>query len=272
MSASPLLFGVPAEVLVALALASLLSGLVGTVVVLRRLVALGGGIAHAAFGGVGLAILGGVDPRWGGAAVAVAAAAALAPMGSERMHRQDAGIGVLWAIGMAVGMLLVAGAGGEHEVEELLFGDLGRVHGSDLALLAALAVVVALAYAIFGRELAAVAFDEEHARLRGLPVGWISFALLLVVALAVVALLGLVGIVLAIAMLAIPPLVALRLFRSLPSIVVGAVVVGLAMSVAGVALAARFALPAGPSIILAGAAALALAQAVPRRAVRSGAR
>lgn len=256
------------ETLVAVALASLLSGLVGTVVVLRRLVSLGGGIAHAAFGGVGLALATGFDPRLGAAAVAVAAAAILAPLGRDRIARQDAVIGVLWSIGMAVGMLLVSGATDDHAVEELLFGDLGSVRRSDLAILGALVLAVAATIALFRRELAATAFDDEHARLRGLPVGWLSFALLLLVALSLVALLSLVGIVLAIALLAIPPLVALRLLRALPAIVALAIAVAFLMSIAGLALAERFALPAGPAIILVGGVLLLVARAVPRRGVR----
>jgi zinc transport system permease protein len=265
----PMLFlGVSRDAFCAVALASALSGLVGTVVVLRRLVSLGGGIAHAAFGGVGLALVAGIDPRFGGAVVAVAAAAALSPLGRERILRQDAVVGVLWAIGMAVGMILVSGAGGDHDVEELLFGELTAVRAADLWLLGGMVAVVIAAFALVGRGLAATAFDEEHARLRGLPVGWLSFALLLLVALSVVALLTLVGVVLAIAMLAIPPLVALRLFRSLPAIVAGGTGIALLMSVSGLAVASRYAIPAGPAIILAGGLLLGLAQAVPRRTVR----
>jgi len=256
------------EVLVAVALASLLSGLVGTVVVLRRLVSLGGGIAHAAFGGVGLALATGFDPRLGAAAVAVTAAAILAPLGRDRIARQDAVIGVLWSIGMAVGMLLVSGATDDHAVEELLFGDLGSVKRSDLVILGALVLIVAVTMALFRRELAATAFDDEHARLRGLPVGGLSFVLLLLVALSLVALLSLVGIVLAIALLAIPPLVALRLFRALPAIVCAAISIAFLMAIAGLALAQRFVLPAGPAIILVGGLLLLIARAVPRRAVR----
>ena len=256
------------ETIVAIALASVLSGLVGTIVVLRRLVSLGGGIAHAAFGGVGLALALGFDPRLGAAAVAIGAAAVLAPVSRERIARQDAVIGVLWAVGMAVGMLLVSGAAGDTQVEELLFGDLGAVQRSDLAILGGLVVLVAAAIALFRRELAATAFDDEHARLRGLPVGLLSFALLLLVALSVVGLLSLVGIVLAIALLAIPPLIALRLFRSLPAIVLGGMAIAFLLSVAGLAVGQRFHLPAGPAIILLGGVLLSLAQLAPRRVLR----
>ena len=268
VDAGATLAGVPSETWLALALASVLSGLVGTVVVLRRLVALGGGIAHAAFGGVGLALYAGFDPRIGAAAVAVGAAAVLAPLGKEKIARQDAFIGVLWAVGMAIGMLLVSGAGGDHSVEELLFGDLGSTGRGDLLVLASLVAVVVLTMLLLRRELAATAFDDEHARLRGLPVGWLSFALLLQVALSLVALLSLVGIVLAIALLAIPPLVALRLFRSLPTIVGGGMGIAFVLSVGGVAIARQTDLPAGPAIILLGGALLALSRFVPAPASR----
>lgn len=256
------------EAVVAIALASILSGLVGTIVVLRRLVSLGGGIAHAAFGGVGLALAAGLDPRLGAAAVAVGAAAVLAPLGKERIARQDAVIGVLWAVGMAAGMLLVSGASGDQEIEALLFGDLESVRESDLVLLGGWVLLVAAAIALFRRGLAATAFDDEHARLRGLPVGGLSFALLLVVALSVVALLSLVGIVLAIALLAIPPLIALRLFRSLPAIVLGSIAIAFLFSLAGLALGHRFHLPAGPAIILVGGLLLLLVQLAPRKKLR----
>lgn len=261
--------GAPPAALAAALLASLLCGFVGTVVVLRRLVALGGGIAHAAFGGVGLAMLLGFDPRLGAGAVAVFAAAALSPLRRERLARQDAAIGVLWSVGMAVGMLLLAGtAHGDMDVEAILFGDLAQVRAQDLAVLAGLVFAMIGALLLFGRELIATAFDDEHAQLQGLPVGALSFVLLLIVALAVVALLSLVGIVLAIALLAIPPLVALRLFRSLPAIVAGGCAVGLALSVGGLALSSRLGTPAGPTIILLGGILLGLIQLWPRRALR----
>ncbi|MEO8275727.1 MAG: metal ABC transporter permease [Thermoanaerobaculia bacterium] len=262
-------FGVSGTALAAALLASLLCGFVGTVVVLRRLVALGGGIAHAAFGGVGAALFLGFDPRWGAAAVATIAAAALSPLRSERLARQDAAIGVLWAVGMAAGMMLLSGvAHDDAQVESILFGDLARVRTGDLAMLGGLALAMIAVLVLFRRELIATAFDDEHARLQGLPVGALSFVLLLIVALAVVSLLTLVGVVLAIALLAIPPLIALRLQRSLAAIVATGCGVGFVLTVGGLALSARLQTPAGPTIVLLGGGALGLLQILPRRAVR----
>jgi zinc transport system permease protein len=269
---SSTIVGLPAASVAAAALAALVCGLVGTFVVLRRLVALGGGIAHAAFGGIGAGVVLGFDPRLGAAAVAVAAAGFLARLPRERSDRQDALIGVLWAVGMATGMLLLAGsAAADADVERYLFGDIGAVRRSDLATLGALVLAVLGVYVWRGRELVAIAFDPEHARLQGLPVGALSLLLMALVALSVVALLQLVGVVLAIALLAIPPLVALRLCRSLRAIVACGALVAFAISVAGLALAQSTAWPSGPSIVLVGAAALALSRLVPLRSRRAGA-
>ncbi|HLF56825.1 MAG TPA: metal ABC transporter permease [Thermoanaerobaculia bacterium] len=270
-SGVPALFGLPAVQVVAVALASLLCGFVGTFVVLRRLVALGGGIAHAAFGGIGIAVVVGFEPRFGAAAVAVGAAALLAGLPRERSDRQDALIGVLWAVGMALGMVLLAGApAGDSDVEGYLFGDIATVDRADVVTLAALVAIVLVVHARFGRELVATAFDPEHARLQGLPVRGLTLLGLLLVALSLVALLEMVGVVLAIALLAIPPLVALRWLRGLPAVVAGAIVVAAAMSLAGLALGASAGWPAGPTIVLVGGAALVLSRLAPARATRAG--
>lgn len=261
----------PAALAAALA-ASVLCGAVGTLVVLRRMVALGGGVAHAAFGGIGAALRLGFDPRLGAAAVAVVVAAVLSPLRRDRVERHDALIGVLWAVGMAAGMILIAGAsGGEVDVEGALFGDVAAVRASDVAVLAALDLAVLAMFAWRGREIVAVAFDLDHARLRGIPAGLWSFVLNLLVALSVVALLALVGVVLAIALLAIPPLAALRLCRGLRTAMVAAGAIALATTVAGLAIAARWDLPAGPAAVLVAASALGLVHLVPRRSVRPAA-
>jgi len=253
------------EAFLAAALSSLLCGIVGTFVVLRRLVALGGGVAHAAFGGIGLALVFGFDPRFGALGVAVLSAAFLALRRSGEPDRQDALIGVLWAVGMAAGVWLLAGLPvSDAGVEGYLFGDIASVHRADLWLLAGIALAVVLAVAVFGRELLAIAFDPEHARLRGLPVAALNFLALLLVSLSVVALVGLVGIVLAIAMLTIPPLIALRLFRSMPAILLAGAAAGLTISLSGLALADRLGRPPGPAIVLVGIALLGLSRLVRR--------
>lgn len=255
--------------LTAAALASVLAGVVGTFVVLKRLVAISGGIAHAAFGGLGIAWWAGVEPRLGAIAVAALSAVGLGFLEGERARRQDAAIGVLWAVGMAVGLVFLHWTPGyAPNLLGYLFGNILLVTPADLVLAGMADLLLLALLALFGRELVAVAFDEEEARLQGLPVRLYSIVLLLLVALSVVVLLQLVGIVLVIALVTVPPLVAQRLVRSLAATMVVSVGVALLVSVGGLLAAYRLDLPSGPVMVLLGAALLGGVQLMPRRSAR----
>jgi len=256
--------------LLAAALASVLAGVVGTFVVLKRLVAISGGVAHAAFGGLGVAYWAGVSPRLGAVAVAALSAIGLGFLDGERARRQDAVIGVLWAVGMAIGLVFLHWTPGyAPNLLGYLFGDILMVTPADLLLAAASDVALLALLALVGRELVAVAFDEESARLQGVPARFYSILMLLLVALSVVVLLQLVGIVLVIALVTIPPLVAQRLVRSFVGSLLAAVAVALVVTVGGLLAAYRLDLPSGPVMVLLGALLLGAAQLVPRRAVRA---
>jgi len=266
---APLQFEFMRHAVMAAVLASVLAGVVGTFVVLKRLVSISGGVAHAAFGGLGVAYWAGIEPRTGAVAVAAAAAMGLGFLDGERARRQDAAIGVLWAVGMAVGLVFLhLTPGYAPDLMGYLFGDILTVRPTDLAVAAAVDFGVLALLALVGRELVAVAFDEEAARLAGVPVRLYAIVLLLLVSLAVVVLLQLVGIVLVIALLTIPPLVAQRFARSLAGTMAAAVAVALVVTVGGLLLAYALDLPSGPAMVLLGAALLGLSQLVAPRAVR----
>lgn len=259
--------------LLAGALASVLCGVVGTFVVLKRLVAISGGVAHAAFGGLGAAYWAGLEPRLGAVAVAAASAVGLGILDGKRARGQDAAIGVLWAVGMAVGLVFLhLTPGYAPNLLGFLFGNILLVSPADLWLAAGADLVVLALLGLYGKELVAVAFDEECARLQGVPVRLYSILLLLLVALSVVVLLQLVGIVLVIALLTIPPLIAQRLARSLAATVATAIAVGLGLTVGGLLVSYRLDLPSGPTMVLLGAVGLGLVQLRRPGAVRPAAR
>jgi zinc transport system permease protein len=258
------------DALVAALLASVLCGVVGTLVVLKRMVSIAGGVAHAAFGGLGVAYWAGADPRLGALAVAALSAVGLGFLDRERVRRLDAAIGVLWAVGMAVGLVFLHWTPGyAPDLLAYLFGNILLLTPSDLALAAVAVAAVLGLLAWRGRELVAVAFDEEAARLQGLPTRAYGILLLTLAAVSVVVLLQLVGIVLAVALLTLPPLIALRLARSIAGVVVTATAVCLALTVGGLLLSFALDLPSGPVMVLAGAVALGVAQLVPRRSTRA---
>ena len=252
-------------------LASVLCGIVGTFVVVKRLVFLAGGVAHAAFGGLGVFYFLGADPRIGAVATAVLAAVALANPGAAgatpaaRNRSRDALIGILWAVGMAVGVVFVARVPGyAPNLMAYLFGDILTVSALDVALTSGVTVLVALFFVLYFKESVAVAFDEEYAAVQGVPVRRVRIVLMVIIALTVVFLLQLVGLVLVIALLSIPPVIALRLAKSFPGVVAWAIGIGAVMTQGGLALSYLYDLPSGPAIVLLGTALLLVVDLVGR--------
>jgi zinc transport system permease protein len=247
-------------------LASVLCGVVGTFVVVKRLVFLGGGISHAAFGGLGVCFYYGVEPRLGAAAVAVASALVLGGAGGrprERSH--DALIGVLWAVGMAVGIVFLHRTPGfAPNLTTYLFGNILTVGRSDVLLTLGLVAAVLALLGLYFKELVAVAFDEEFAELQGVPVDRVRVLLLVVTALAVVFLIQLVGIVLVMALLTIPPLVSLRLVHRFGAVMLLSTAVGALMTTGGLVVSYALDVPSGAAIVLLGAALLAVVDAATR--------
>lgn len=250
-------------------LASVLCGVVGTFVVVKRLVFISGGVSHAAFGGLGICHYLGVDYRWGAGAVAIASALSLAGAGHGRGRSHDATIGILWAVGMAVGIVFLhLTPGYAPDLQTYLFGNILTVTAADVRLTFALVVALLVLLALFWKELVAVAFDEAFAAVQGVPVRLVLAALMVAVALTVVFLMQLVGALLVIALLTIPPALALRLVNGFLAVMVTATIAGAAMTVGGLVVSYAFDLPSGPAIVLLGAALLLLADARQRLARR----
>ena len=240
--------------LLAALLASVLCGVVGTFVVVKRLVFVSGGISHAAFGGLGVCYFFGIDFRWGAGAAAVACALALARSGQGRGRSHDAVIGMLWAVGMAIGIVFLhASPGYAPNLMTYLFGNVLTVGGRDVAATAGLVAVLLVAVAAFWKELVAVAFDEAFAAVQGVRVRLVTTLLMVAVGVSVVFLLQLVGSILVIALLTIPAALALRLVSGFGAVMATAVAAAAAMSTAGLGLSYSFDLPSGPAIVLVGA-------------------
>lgn len=252
-------------------LASLTCGIIGSYVVTRRMASISGGLSHAAFGGLGLAHLLGFDPAWGASGFAVACGAALSLL-SQRNRSMDTMIALLWAVGMALGMVFLSFSPGyTADLMSYLFGSILFVPPHYLVLLAILDVVILLLVGVFFRQLQAVSFDEEYARVVGLPVTILHLMQMVLISLAVVALIQVVGVVLVIALLTIPAMIARQWTDRLGHMMILASVLGAACCTAGLfgawwlSTAEHVNVPTGPVIILI-AATLYLASFLARRA------
>lgn len=236
-------------------LAAVGCGLIGPFVVVRRISSLTGAIAHAVLGGMGIALYLGRSPLAGAVVAAVAAALLVGWVGLVRREREDALIGAIWATGMALGVVFIAKTPGyDTELLSYLFGsvlmvDAGQLHGM-LLLDAVIAATLALLY----RPLVAVSFDEEMARLRGLPVTALQLLLLVLVSLTVVLMIRVAGLVLVLALLTLPSAAAGHWARSLGGMMVAATLFGAAAAAGGLLLSYGPDLPAGATIVLTAAA------------------
>jgi len=257
------LLGLPfvQRMLVAGLLASVACGIVGTLVVVRRIVFISGGIAHTAFGGIGLAYYlqdrlawTWFEPTWGAALFAMGAAAVVAAPQLRRRLREDSTIGVLWVVGMALGVLLL-GLVDRTRVQvqdpvSLLFGNILLIDTHDLWLMAALVAVILLAVVLLFKDLQILTFDEEFARLSGVHVPFTNLLLLVLISLTVVVLIKVVGVVLVIAMLTIPAAIAGLAVKNLRAMMVLAVVIAIITTLGGAILSLILDLPPGATIVL----------------------
>lgn len=247
-------------------LVSIACGVVGTYVVVRRMVFISGGVSHATFGGIGLAYFLGFNPMVGALVFAVSAAMAMGVV-SRRMHlSEDTGIGVLWATGMALGVVFVGlSEGYAPDLFSYLFGNILTVRSNELLMMLVLNVIIIVTVIAFYKEFAAISFDEEFSRAEGVPTGTLNMVLLGLIALTIVMVIRVVGIVLVIALLSIPPAIARQYTHRLSTMMLLAIGVGVLLSVGGVALSYVMDLGSGATIILLGGVVLLLVMLERRR-------
>ena len=244
---------------IAIVLASVAAGIAGTLAVTHRMVSLGGGLAHSAYGGVGLAFLLGWAPLPVTVVFTLAIALLMAFLQERSPERSDTLIGVVWALGMAFGILCVdLSRSYAGDLMSVLFGSLLAIPRSDLWALAALDVALALFAWKFRRELLALAVDPEFAEVAGFPARTFRLALLVLLSLTVVLLMRVAGLVLLVAFLSIPGALAVRWTRSMGRAMWMATGLVLAFGLSGLALSWAFDLSTGACVIaVAGTAYLA---------------
>lgn len=238
-------------------LVSIACGVVGTFVVVKRISSISGGLSHAAFGGVGLGHFLGISPMLGAAGFCLLAACGIGAVYRTRQEALDSLISMVWSLGMALGMLFIAFTPGyAGELTSYLFGSILFVPPEYLSIVLMLDALVLFLVAAFFKELHAVSFDEEFSEIVGLPVGWLFTLLLCLSALVVVVLIRIAGVILTIALLTTPAVIARQWCHSLPRMMVVACTITAFSNVMGLFLAfwlsARWGVeaPTGPLIIL----------------------
>jgi zinc transport system permease protein len=202
-------------------------------------------------GGMGIAYFLGKSPISGALVAALAAAWVIGWVSLRWRQNADTIIAALWSVGMAVGVIFISKTPGYNvDLMSYLFGNILMIPRGDLYLMATLDGVILLVVILFYQQFLVVCFDEEFARLRGIPVEFFYLLLLSLVALTVVVLIQVVGLILVIALLTLPAAIAAQYLRRLARIMVLAAMLGMLFTGGGLALSYGPDLPAGATMIL----------------------
>jgi zinc transport system permease protein len=234
-------------------LASVICGIIGSYVVVKHMISVAGGLSHAAFGGIGLGFLLGIDPL-AGALIFTLVIAVLIWILIERSHQHiDTLIGAFWSGGMAFGILCLSFKSGyTPDLFSYLFGNILLVSPEHLLMISLLGMLIVVIVTLLYPAFLAVSFDQEYAMISGLPTRALHLLLLIMIAGSVVVLIQMVGIILVIALLTLPAAIARPFSRTLGIMMVLSTVVGIIITINGIFLSWMFDLPSGSTIILIG--------------------
>ena len=232
-------------------IAGLMCGIIGTLVVVNRIVFLSGGIAHTAYGGIGLSFFFGWPVIFGTLGFTLFAAIAIAAITFRARHRSDTIIAVLWAGGMALGVVLLDLTPGYNvDLMSYLFGSILAVSDTDVYLMLVMSIIVLGIVVYFYNDFLAMSYDVEFAQLRGVPVRFFYFLIIAMIAVAVVITIRVVGLILVIALLTIPPFLAEMHASTLAKMMALSVLFNVFFIATGLWISYIFDLTSGATIIL----------------------
>ncbi len=235
--------------LVAMLLLSITAGIVGTYIVVRRMVFMAGGITHASFGGIGIAYYLGLSPTLGALVFAILTALGGEALGTKGKVRSDSAIAILWSFGMSVGLIFMfLTPGYAPNLMGFMFGDALTISHVDVLSIAALTVVVVTCAIVFYRPVMYVSFAPDYARLTGWRVRLIEVVMAIIVALAIVLSIKAVGIVLVLSLFTLPQAIANIFTKNLGRMMIASSAVAATVSVGGLLLAFAIDMPVGPVV------------------------
>ncbi|MCX7821280.1 MAG: metal ABC transporter permease [Brevinematales bacterium] len=238
-------------------LSSILFGVIGSIVSVKRISGLAGAISHAILGGVGIGlflasnkIISNFSPILGAIIFAIITAVIIGVISIKAKQREDTVINALWAIGMSIGIVFIAKTPEYVDPMSYLFGNILLISDLNLFLIFIMDILVILLTYRYYRQIQAITFDEEFARVRGINTNLIFIILLIITAISIVLLQTFVGIVMVIAMLTIPVGVAFHFSKNLFGLMIFSSIFSFLFSIFGLIISWLLDLPAGAVIVL----------------------
>ncbi|MEG0899421.1 MAG: metal ABC transporter permease [Oscillospiraceae bacterium] len=249
--------------IVASILASVVCGMIGVIIVQKKLVMMSGGIAHTAYGGVGLGYLLGFEPMLGAVLFSVAAAFGIGFVKRKGGAKSDVVIALFWSLGMALGIAFVAMMPGyPPDMNSYLFGNILSVTSGNIKIMFVITIAVAFLILMFYNDWKVYLFDEEFSKVVGIKTTFLEYLLLVMVALTVVVLIRVAGIILVIALLTAPAAIAEIFSNSIKNRMLISIGLGIIFCFSGIYFSYTFDLPSGAMIIIVSVASYAVAQTI----------
>lgn len=189
----------------AVVLTGIITGIIGSYVVVRRMVFISGGITHSSFAGLGFGFFMGWSPLLCAMISAVLSGIGVEWLSHKGKIREDSAIAAIWSLGMALGILFTfLTPGYTPSLSSFLFGNILLVSNFELWLLAAYLIFSLLALILWYYPLLYVSFDAEHARIRGLKTTLIQYGMMIWICIGIVLSIRVMGIMMLMSMLTLP--------------------------------------------------------------------
>ncbi|NCD06122.1 MAG: metal ABC transporter permease [Spirochaetia bacterium] len=232
-------------------LSSIVCGIIGTIIIEKKLILMGGGIAHTAYGGVGLSYLLNFNPIFGALFFSIAAALGIGKVRKTNYKHSEVVIALFWSLGMALGILFISFMDGyPPDMSSYLFGNILSVSDFDIISMAILTFIILLILTIFFEDWKIYLFDEEMAKINGLNTNFLEYTLLILIAISVVILIRVSGIIMLITLLCAPSATASLISEKLNSRMLLASLIGLFNSLVGLIISYYFDIASGASIVI----------------------
>lgn len=232
-------------------LTSIACGIIGTIIVEKRLLMMSGGIAHTAFGGIGLGYYLGIEPILGALGFTAASSLGITAIKRNSNVNSDVLVGMFWPLGMALGIIFIAFTPGyPPDMTSYLFGDILTISRQDLLYMCLLDAFILLTVWAFYNLMQAYLFDEEFSTALGLNTVFMEYLVFLLIAITVVVMIRVVGIILILALLCVPPTISRWLSFNLAKIMAWSVVIGIVLSLTGLWVSYELSVSSGASIVI----------------------
>ncbi|HKK95814.1 MAG TPA: metal ABC transporter permease [Anaerovoracaceae bacterium] len=237
--------------LIAAILASIVTGIIGTIAIEKKLISMSGGIAHASFGGIGLGYLLGFEPIWGGLAFAIGSSAVISKSSNNKKISADTLIGILWSFGMALGIFFISlKPGYMPDMTSYLFGDILSISNSAIILMSIFTLIILFVFIIMYNYWIIYLLDEEFAKAKKINICLIKFIVYLLLPIGIIVLTRVVGIILTIALMTIPTSMAKLFFNSFSKVVISSIFISMFFCVSGLIISYYINIPSGVCIII----------------------